>query len=466
MANRKKTKKRQHNSNKRKLGILRFVDPTIIVFVILALILCSNMLSYFFKPHVKVYEVNEGSIATDYTYRGFAIRNEQVVSAEQSGYITYYARDLEKAGAQTTVYSIDETGQILEILSDDSVASTSLSKEQMMDLNKDVTTFYDNYSNMNFHEVYKFKQNIEIATLQLIQQTLIENSNQNQENTSFHVFKSPIDGIVSYAIDGYENVTLNDVTSQMLSEDSYSAYSSQDLNSQTLVKTGDNIFKVITNDEWSVVIKTDEAIANKLLEEEYVKVYFKKDKTSIYGKVSTWKKDQDVFVAFSFTNSMIRFAQDRYIDISFEIDDISGLKVPKTSIGENELYAIDKSFLVTGSAGNLDSCYVESYNENGEAETKTVELDIKYETDDTVYLDLNGDITAGVTIRAGGTTQERMTVGKTEKIKGVYLYNTAEPIFYPINILVDDDEYCIISSKTKNGISKYDYIVLNSDLVE
>jgi len=466
MANRKKTKRKQHNSRPRKSGALRFIDPTIVVFVILAVILCSNMVPYFFKPHIKVYEVNEGSIATDYTYRGFIIRNEQVVTAEQSGYITYYARDLEKAGAQTMVYSIDETGQISEMLSDDSIAATALTHEQLMDLNKDVTAFYSNYSNMNYGEAYRFKQNIEVTTLQLIQQTLIDNSIQNNGNTAFHVCKSPIDGIISYAVDSYESIKAEEVTSDILSDDKYGEYSSSDLRSQTIVKSGDNIFKVITNDEWSIVIKADETTANKLLEEEYVQVEFKKDKTKIYGKVNTWKKDGDTFVEFSFTNSMIRFAQDRYVDISFEIDDISGLKVPKTSIAENELYAVDKSFLITGAAGDLDSCYVESYNENGEPETKQVQLDIKFENDDTVYLDMNGDISAGTTIRAGGTTQDRMTVGKTEKLKGVYIYNTGEPVFNPINVLVDNDEYCIISSKTKNGVSKYDYIVLNSDLIE
>ena len=196
MADINNARKRKYNSGKRKSGSLKFVDPTIIVFGILAIILGSSMFSYFLKPHIKVYEVNEGSIATDYTYRGFAIRNEQVVTAEQSGYITYYARDLEKAGAQTTVYSIDETGQVLELLSDDSIAQTSLSDEQLIQLGKYVTSFYDDYSNMDFSEVYKFKQNVEVTTIQLIQQTLIDNSLQNQNNTSFHVLKSPI--AVSY----------------------------------------------------------------------------------------------------------------------------------------------------------------------------------------------------------------------------------------------------------------------------
>lgn len=457
---RKRNKKRGINS-----GRLLFIDPAIVVFSILALVLCLNMVGYFFKPHVKIYEVNEGSIATDYSYKGLAIRNEEVVTANQAGYITYYARDLEKTGAKTTVYSIDETGELTDLLSDESITATDLTKEQLLELNNNVSSFYNNFSNFNYDEVYNFKQDVEATTIQLIQQTLIDNSTQNVSGSAFHVENSPMDGIISYSVDGFEDYTVEQISSSQLSDDAINDYKAEDLRNQTLVKSGDKIFKIITNDEWAVVIKTDETTAKKLVEEEYVAVEFKKDNSKINGKVTSWESDGETLVAFSFTNSMIRYAQDRFLDISFEVDNISGLKVPSSAIAENELYAIDKSYLVTGASGELNSCYVESYDENGQTQTKEVTLDIKYENEETVYLNLNGKITAGTTIRAGGTTKERMTVGKTEKLKGVYVYNTGEPVFYPVNIL-DEDEYCIISPQSRYGLSKYDYIVLNSDVIE
>lgn len=79
--------------------IIRFMDPGVIVFLILAVYLFGCMVLYLLKPHVTTYEVNDGSMATDYSYTGIAIRSEQVVNTDKSGYITYYARDLEKTGA-------------------------------------------------------------------------------------------------------------------------------------------------------------------------------------------------------------------------------------------------------------------------------------------------------------------------------------------------------------------------------
>lgn len=221
---------------------------------------------------------------------------------------------MEKTGAQTKVYSIDETGEINSILSDDSISSTALTSEQLNQIDSDVDSFYNDFSDINYGEAYAFKQLIESTTIQLIEQTLVENAVTLGDSASFNVCNSAIDGIISYTIDGYEDLKPEDVTADMLS--AASEYNPEDLREQNLVKSGDKVYKIINNDEWTIVIKTDKDIAKKLLEEEYVKVEFKKDKTKANGKVSTWTSGDDTFVSFSFTNSMIRFASDRYVDIS------------------------------------------------------------------------------------------------------------------------------------------------------
>ena len=57
---------------------------------------------------------------------------------------------------------------------------------------------------------------------------------------------SEADSIYDYMFT-VENITAEDVTADMLSDDKYKEYSSGDLKNQTLVKSGDKIFKVITN---------------------------------------------------------------------------------------------------------------------------------------------------------------------------------------------------------------------------
>ena len=52
--------------------------------------LLVTVLMYLTSKHISAYEVREGSILKDNAYTGLAIRNEEVVTAEQSGYINYF----------------------------------------------------------------------------------------------------------------------------------------------------------------------------------------------------------------------------------------------------------------------------------------------------------------------------------------------------------------------------------------
>ena len=70
-------KKREFN-----LGILLFA----IVFIYLIV----TVILYFTGDSISVYEVREGSIVRDNSYTGLIIRQETAVTAEKSGYISYY----------------------------------------------------------------------------------------------------------------------------------------------------------------------------------------------------------------------------------------------------------------------------------------------------------------------------------------------------------------------------------------
>ena len=57
-------------------------------------------------------------------------------------------------------------------------------------------------------------------------------------------------------------------------------------------------------------------------------------------------------------------------------------------------------------------------------------------------------------------------VGQTEKLQGVYNINKGYTVFRQIQVLYENEEYCIVSEGTSYGLSVYDQIVLNADTVE
>ena len=48
-------------------------------------------------PNVSVYEVKQGTIAANNIYKGLIIRSEEIVYADQTGYVDYYWKGGEKA---------------------------------------------------------------------------------------------------------------------------------------------------------------------------------------------------------------------------------------------------------------------------------------------------------------------------------------------------------------------------------
>ena len=61
---------------------------------------------------------------------------------------------------------------------------------------------------------------------------------------------------------------------------------------------------------------------------------------------------------------------------------------------------------------------------------------------------------------------ERYQVGQTEKLSGVYNINKGYTIFRNIEVLYENEEYCIVKEGTSYGLSVYDRIVLNAAAVQ
>ena len=102
---------------KRNGKVVRYRRPLkinigMIVFGIILLYLIFNVFFYLTKKHISVYEVQQGTIATNHVYRGLIVRDEEIVTSASNGYVTYYLQDASKAGVKTPVYSLDTTGTI------------------------------------------------------------------------------------------------------------------------------------------------------------------------------------------------------------------------------------------------------------------------------------------------------------------------------------------------------------------
>lgn len=413
------------------------------------------------------YEVREGSLAINYTYRALALRDEQVIKTDNSGYITYFAREGERIAPGNLVYIVDETGDLKEYLETENMMENTLSSNDLIELRSDIVNFVHGFDPKKFHTMYDFKYDLKGSVLKLSNSHLYESIDSiNNSNLSGSIsFHNAVNtGIVTYYIDGFEELKSQDITLEMFDE---SKYNKTQLVDNALVTADDNIYKISKNENWSLVLPIEESMAEEFLEEEYIKVRFLKNQYESWGKVAiVVGADANTYMELTFTNSMITFAKDRFVDIELLLHDETGLKIPNTSIANRDFYLIPEEYITIMSENSeKGSILLETYKEDGSITTSYREIDIySHDKDNRLYY-IDSSILQSGTNLLKPDSQEKYTVSRKGSLIGVYYMNKGYADFRQIQVLYQNDEYSIVKSNTQYGLNVYDYVVLNAESV-
>ena len=452
-------------------------------FIAVYLIVCVYM--FFNSSHISGYEVIAGNLAADYHYTGIALRTEQIFQSEKPGYISYYAREGEKVSVNSAVYTVDESGRMAQVLKDNA-EELSLSEEDYSKLRSEVATYMSNVSDMNFSEVYDFKTSIDATILDLMNQNMITQLDNAAESggSTFARYNAGTSGVVEYYLDGFESASLENLSSEWFNQE---AYERTNLRTEELVGQGEPVYKLVTEEAWKLVFPLDEKMETYLLDKirenqktaedgtiiqntTYIEIRMDKDKEEIWPSVTVEYREGQAYGVLEFVNSMIRYADDRFLTFEVLIDETNGLKIPKTAVTEKDFFVIDKNYVTT--SNNNMGVMKQTVGEDGSSQAKFVNCTIYYQDEEYAYVDpkeenfstsekllQNGDLL----IRTDSA--EYYQVGQTAKLKGVYNINKGYTVFRQIQILYENEEYCIIKEGTSYGLSVYDHIVLNADIV-
>lgn len=453
------------NSNK----ITKYRKPLnlnigMIIFAVIFIYIVICVFMYFTSKHIVWYEVKAGSLSTNNIYKAVALRDETIVMASDAGYVNYFAREGARVAVGDLVYTVDESGKLADYINSDSTGDNSLSEADLNAVKTEIVGFSNNFSSQNFAEVYDFKYDMEGTVLKLANYNIMESIDALQASGMAGLVKqctATQPGIVIYSTDGYEDLTLEQMTSELMNPENYEK---QQLVSNDLIAAGVPVYKLSTNEDWSLVIQVDEEREAELLEAEYVKVRFLKNQQTSWGQVESFTNaDDEIFVKLTFTNSMISFCTERFVDIELILEDETGLKIPNSSIVEKEFFIVPKEYVTKGGNSNSYGVLRETYLEDGTATTEFIETTIYNETDTEYYLD-------DITLRIGDylimpESTEKYALSKRGSLIGVYNINKGYADFKQINILYSNDEYSIVQSNTSYGLNVYDYIVLDAATV-
>lgn len=438
------------------LNIGMIIFGVVFVYVVICVIL------YFQTGHIVRYEVKEGSLATDNIYRGVALREETVICTEVAGYVNYYAREGERVAKNDLVYIVDETGKLNEELEALNLGENSLSDKELAEFRNEIVNFVHGFDRISYGDTYDFKYSLKNTVLKLANVNMLESVSNLNGGTGNNVVYSyaPQTGIVAYWTDGYETLTAENVTESIFDEKEYTK--NQALGN-TLMAIGDAAYKLSTDENWSVVIPIEAERGAKLQEEGYVKVRFLKNQYESWGATKLIAgSDGNTYLQLSFTNSMITFLNDRFLDVELILEDETGLKIPMSSIVQKEFFLIPEDFVIPGTNGGGDAVMRQCYLEDGTISSERLEIEVyNYDSESKEYY-LDSSILNAGDILYKLDSQETYTVSKRATLIGVYNMNKGYADFKQINILYQNEEYAIVKSNTRYGLSVYDYIVLDA----
>ncbi|MEG1458994.1 MAG: HlyD family efflux transporter periplasmic adaptor subunit [Acetivibrio sp.] len=453
---------------KRNSKVLRYRKPFhlnvgVVVFFIIFIYMVVISINYLRHDRISSYEVVEKNISDDNTYRGIALRDEDIYYTDKAGYINYYIGDGEKAAKGSTIYTIDETGEIYRILSN-ADAETTLTKEDSKRIRSAISSFQKEYHQSNYSVVSDFKYDVENIILEQNTQSLLTDLNRVTDQAShgsFEVVTLKKSGILSYTMDGMESLQVGEVTSDLFKNVEETRHQ---LRQKEALAQGSPVFKLINSEDWNIIIPLSNSQYEKLKDSEKVKVRFKKDNVETIVGITVYEKSGSYFANLSLNKYMIRYINDRFLDLEIQLNAAEGLKIPMSSILKKDFLVIPNNYISIGGKSNSTGVIKETIDKDGETKYEFVPVSL-ISKDETEACVESEKLKVGNYI-VDTQKNKKYQLGKMRSLEGVYNINKGFAVFRVIDKIYENKEYVIVRKDTPYGLSTYDRIVVNAETIK
>ncbi len=435
----------------------------IVIFGIIFVYLLATIIMYLTAPKITVYEVRQGSILKDNAYTGLALREETVVYADSPGYVNFYAEDNSKVKVGTKIYTLSSQKLDFEM---DAVDETEeiLSNEEKYALLLKIQSYNNQFQEGDFSSTYQLKNEIQGSLNKITSQSKTDQINNLISSGAYSdltVKTAAKDGVLVCLTDGMEGLSVENISRDHFKK---SNYKKNELSSNQKISAGEPIYKLVTNDKWNLIIEVSKETQTALKDKKTVKVNFKKDNQEMKAAISFLEQFDTPVICLTFDNSMIRYINERYLDIELILEDESGLKIPKSAEVSKDFYVVPKSYLTVGGNSSKDGVMRKQINSKGETITEFINVTVYYEEDEYIYLDPNAFEKGDILLKP--ESMETYELKDTRSLKGVYCINKGYAVFKQIQILCESDEYYIIEEGNSFGLSNYDHIALDSSNIK
>lgn len=438
------------------------INVGVIIFLIIFLYVVVSIGVYFSKDHLSIYEIKKGYTVDDFKFNGLIFREEKVITTNSAGYVNYYYKDGDRVAKNSIIYSLDENKDSYDLITS-SDNTFKINEEESNSIKREISDFQKKYSNGDFSKVYSLKAELQNSAIQVVNDSQLANLNElihQDESKALNIAKSSASGIVTYNTDGYENLSIDTATAGDLEAKEYNKIQ---LRSTDLVEQNSPIYKIVTSEKWSILLLLNKKQYEVLEETERATVIFTDDGLKVTVPITVFQKGTDYFAKIDMSKYMEKYLDKRFISIEIITDMAEGLKIPVSSVTEKTVYQIpNEYFTFGGDTESLGLIKEEKKLEDGEVVLTYIFLptDIYYSDEDYKYVD--GLLFEPGNVIIDQTTQKKYEISKSDTLKGVFNINKGYAVFRRIEILFENEEYCIIKEGTSYGLSVYDHIALEA----
>ena len=413
-----------------------------LIFILIILYLILSLIKNYFGNNSLTYTVIRDSMSLVEKTKAFLLMDEEIYKSNTNGYLYKIFDNNSYVSNNNYVACITEN-----IFYDDNYQNLNLSK--LYNFKKIKNTFREisdiklnvlntNY-NFNNNEIYNFK----ISNIDYV-------SNKTNIN---ELVLSKSSGIVSYNIDGFENITMdnfeNKYTSMMYKKNVHKNFD--------VIKNNDDVFKIIKSDYYKLLFKSSFNFDNN---KNDIYINIKNIGATAKCNVNSFYNSKgDKFYYIELDDYLISLIDNRIIEIDIKQNKNTGLKIPLSSITTLNCYHIPKNFVFFDDS--INSYYVKKINKYGEitnTEIRVIKIDNNsyYINEKDVYNKLN----TGDYIKSDDDSN--LLISNQVIINGVFIKDRGLENFKNIDIIDKNQEYAIVSENTYNGIKIGDKIALNS----
>jgi hypothetical protein len=359
------------------------------------------------------------------------------------------------------VFSVDEGGSAFDELTKNIDKTTFLDSDYQK-IQDEVNYFKTKKNDASYDNVYSFKNTITAKVLEMNNSAIysdLEALISSVGEDKLVVSKTPKSGIICTMIDGYEDKTVDSVNeSSFVTSD----YNVNEHNTGDLLEKNEAAYKLITSDDWNLVIKLDKKQYKSVQDKKSIGITFKKDGFKTTADITTKSIDGKYYGILTLKKYMVNYINERFIDIELAINTAKGLKIPNSAIVEKSFYVIPLNMFVNDAGADRPALCVEAYKDNGDKTSELVDVDIYYKTEEEGYVDaLLFDIGTKIVNPVDAT---EFTITKKDTLTGVYNVNKGYCDFRRINVLYSSNEYSIVEkgSESDYTLAKFDHIILDA----